>query len=872
MSNADPRETAFAAVEWLNRVIEGNREKGYATVLTAELAQLRDCLAATAPATPARVAELRQAIFGLSLNGVPIHVDNDALDALCALATPNAALREAADEIVRAATQMRDDWSESSEAVRNTMWRRLHKACAALRAALAAQPAPAPDQSAEVERLREQVADLKNQCDHWRNQAGEFQSLAFRTASAVGGGTLLQEMPEAVAQMKADLAKLRAAGDGGALRELRAWLQARRDAFPEGTLFPVTARFIDETAAEVDRLLAAAPATAPAQPDVGALLHEAREIVRVSDLSDANARETTVNGAHAGYDERREQLLRKLDAALASRGVAAPAAVGEAVHPPIILSPESHSRSEWDRSDKRDPVVRGLVANVDSLKDKLLAWRDAFAMPDEPDAEAIARVQKQLAAQPEAPKPPQDVERRIAEWDCAVSGGGFYKATPGQIEDGLALMRDLAAQLAAAEARPASCPPSELDTRWQAMVRSFDEERALRQKAEADVARLTGERDEARKTVHTQFTAAFARLREALGSDIGAGGGLVEIIDGIEALRGRRDDLTEALAAARADLERISKERDAAQQCFRDEMEHRLRVQRDLAAARADGLTVKTALAMRDGLAERLRQVEAERDAARADQTRATRIESATRRLLSALDLCDFVVPETVDWPEGELLEALESPQPAPTQGEPQAFDFAVHLQQQRDWSLRTFGPGTRTNGILDHIRKELREIESAPHDLEEWIDVVILALDGAWRAGAMPAKIIETLRAKQAKNMARQWPDWRTSDPDKAIEHTKGEPQAAAAPKVRPCVNPECGYDVGSTDFCTKCMTSQKPAAAPKADLLTYAMDGLRHRINQMAERRCGEFDESAIDALYEVQAALRCIVDRLEGQGAKP
>ena len=104
----------------------------------------------------------------------------------------------------------------------------------------------------------------------------------------------------------------------------------------------------------------------------------------------------------------------------------------------------------------------------------------------------------------------------------------------------------------------------------------------------------------------------------------------------------------------------------------------------------------------------------------------------------------------------------------------PQDFDLYAHLTQQRAWSERTFGPGERTAGVLDHIRKELGEIEADPADVSEWIDVVILALDGAWRAGHTPEAIIRALVAKQEKNMRRTWPDWRTADPNKAIEHKR--------------------------------------------------------------------------------------------------
>ena len=104
-------------------------------------------------------------------------------------------------------------------------------------------------------------------------------------------------------------------------------------------------------------------------------------------------------------------------------------------------------------------------------------------------------------------------------------------------------------------------------------------------------------------------------------------------------------------------------------------------------------------------------------------------------------------------------------------------IDLITHLQRQHEWSERTFGPGHRTAGVLDHIRKELREIEAAPLDLSEWIDVVILALDGAWRAGYSPEEIAAALIAKQTRNEARTWPDWRTAPPDKAIEHERTQP-----------------------------------------------------------------------------------------------
>jgi hypothetical protein len=107
-------------------------------------------------------------------------------------------------------------------------------------------------------------------------------------------------------------------------------------------------------------------------------------------------------------------------------------------------------------------------------------------------------------------------------------------------------------------------------------------------------------------------------------------------------------------------------------------------------------------------------------------------------------------------------------------------------IDAQVHWSRRTFGPGKREQGIIDHIKKELKEIEQAETEeekFEEWIDIIILGIDGAWRAvgdgyGSFKGlKIIKGYLAKMDKNMnKRKWPDWRTApDPQgQPIEHVR--------------------------------------------------------------------------------------------------
>lgn len=116
------------------------------------------------------------------------------------------------------------------------------------------------------------------------------------------------------------------------------------------------------------------------------------------------------------------------------------------------------------------------------------------------------------------------------------------------------------------------------------------------------------------------------------------------------------------------------------------------------------------------------------------------------------------------------------TPASSAVDGRAAPFDVIAHLYRQREFSLSTFGPGARRKGVCDHIRKELDEIEADPdgHGECEWIDVIILGFDGALRSGKSPEEIIGLIVAKQSKNESRTWPDWRTADPDKAIEHDR--------------------------------------------------------------------------------------------------
>ncbi|KZN58924.1 hypothetical protein N473_26265 [Pseudoalteromonas luteoviolacea CPMOR-1] len=158
-------------------------------------------------------------------------------------------------------------------------------------------------------------------------------------------------------------------------------------------------------------------------------------------------------------------------------------------------------------------------------------------------------------------------------------------------------------------------------------------------------------------------------------------------------------------------------------------------------------------------------------------------------------------------------------------------------LIEQRDFSLKAFGPHPRLKGVHDHLTKELQELKESPEDLSEWADCVLLSLDGAMRAGASPVElnqflklenihkdkdhyrgqwhelrrdlghlktcnhleiwkawamvffkfliaaihrnfsieqVIDAAKQKLQMNKQRDWPDWQTVPENQAIEHVK--------------------------------------------------------------------------------------------------
>lgn len=110
-------------------------------------------------------------------------------------------------------------------------------------------------------------------------------------------------------------------------------------------------------------------------------------------------------------------------------------------------------------------------------------------------------------------------------------------------------------------------------------------------------------------------------------------------------------------------------------------------------------------------------------------------------------------------------------------------MDLKQHLTNQIIFSRNTFGPGTNRERLLAHLAKEIEETRESNGDSSEWVDILILALDGLTRQiahvdgynpEANAQRACEILKQKQTINENRKWPDWRTTAPSAPIEHLK--------------------------------------------------------------------------------------------------
>lgn len=121
-------------------------------------------------------------------------------------------------------------------------------------------------------------------------------------------------------------------------------------------------------------------------------------------------------------------------------------------------------------------------------------------------------------------------------------------------------------------------------------------------------------------------------------------------------------------------------------------------------------------------------------------------------------------------------------------------FSLSEYVKKHNFWSRNSFGVHSDPRGLIKHIIKECDEVLEDPTDGEEWVDIIILAIDGFNRCAneATCDNALEyVLQVKQQKNMTRSWP--KNADPGEPVEHIRtGEEKEIASDQPSPAKTEE--------------------------------------------------------------------------------
>lgn len=131
----------------------------------------------------------------------------------------------------------------------------------------------------------------------------------------------------------------------------------------------------------------------------------------------------------------------------------------------------------------------------------------------------------------------------------------------------------------------------------------------------------------------------------------------------------------------------------------------------------------------------------------------------------------------------GLVVDSARSGKPREQQGVERGL--ASFMGRAAEWSDRVFGEGPRTQRLCNYIRRELAEVEANPMDAVEWVDVIMLAMDGfrrvyqAQSSGGSPEEaascLMEELDSKLAACELREWNIPESEDDP--VEHVRNSP-----------------------------------------------------------------------------------------------
>jgi len=107
---------------------------------------------------------------------------------------------------------------------------------------------------------------------------------------------------------------------------------------------------------------------------------------------------------------------------------------------------------------------------------------------------------------------------------------------------------------------------------------------------------------------------------------------------------------------------------------------------------------------------------------------------------------------------------------------------FTDLVNRQRTWSTTQFGESVDLPRILNHITEATGDVEKEPARLHNWIDIVLLAMDGAWRAGHSPKEVVQAIQDVQVRNIMRDWQNPGDLPIGEPIKHIRSQAERITA------------------------------------------------------------------------------------------
>lgn len=135
-------------------------------------------------------------------------------------------------------------------------------------------------------------------------------------------------------------------------------------------------------------------------------------------------------------------------------------------------------------------------------------------------------------------------------------------------------------------------------------------------------------------------------------------------------------------------------------------------------------------------------------------------------------------------------------------------------LRDLMEFQHEAFGDRQTIEGVISHVDEEVVEIKADPTDRKEWLDLMTLGVSAFRRLGDTPESLAEAWRGRLEVLKGRTYPDWRTADPDKHINHVRCDHDWAIWPETngreRKCL--KCGAVLQIVEHHQTILSDAKP------------------------------------------------------------